>query len=146
MSFVDQTAGRRVIEWATVPMKVTMIEACKTGDLLACDDTGWTRATNDGSSEEAMLIAGGDSATGDASIEVQAYGEAIIDFTTECSGTVGEILYCGNTEGTYTVTSPTAEGYRVQGDCVTRLERGQNSDLAGLPPISKKGDLCQTLA
>lgn len=114
MAFVDKTDGGRIVEWATVPMEVTLIEACNPGDLLACDGTGWTRATNDGTTEEAMLIAGMRSATGDASINVKAYGEAIIDFTTECTATVGDIIYCGNTEGTYTATEPTGDGYRVQ--------------------------------
>jgi len=103
MAFADHTTGGRVIEWASVPVKVTLSEAVEVGDLLGYE-SGWYMADGNDAGKEAMLVAG---EAGASAAEIVAYRECLIDFSSGCTGTAGAAIYLSDTDGEYGTTAGT---------------------------------------
>lgn len=112
MALTEGTAGRTISEVAQ-PVRVTLADTCKRGDILGYS-SGWKRAlATVGTAIQGKLVAGEDGAVGDI---ITAYSSAfIIGFT---GATPGGALYAaeggaGNA-GTYTESAPATTG-----DCNT---------------------------
>jgi hypothetical protein len=110
MALTEATAGRTIND-AAMPVRVTLAEACKKGDLLGYS-SGWKRAlATVGTAIQAKLIAGEDGASGDV---ITAYSTALVSGFT--GGTPGGALYAaeGTSYGCYTESAPVTTG-----DCNT---------------------------
>jgi len=102
VAFVDQTGGR-VITNAPVPVRVTLVGACKTGDLLGLSAGAWMPSA--GSTVRPPLLVAG--TPGNAGDVIPAYPWATIDFGSGSTGIVGLPLYASDAPfGGYTATSP----------------------------------------
>ena len=110
MALTEPTAGR-IVKDVSLPVRITLAEACKMGDLLGYS-SGWKLAlATTGTAIAGVLIAGQAGAIGDV---ITAYREAVLSGFS--GGTVGGSVYGaeGTASGEYTETAPTTTG-----DCDT---------------------------
>lgn len=110
MALTEPTTGR-IIKDVSLPVRITLAEACKMGDLLGYS-SGWKRAlATTGTAIAGVLVAGQAGAIGDV---ITAYREAAISGFT--GGTPGGSVYSaeGTAYGCYTEAAPTTGG-----DCNT---------------------------
>ena len=110
MALTEPTTGR-IIKDVSLPVRITLAEACKAGDILGYS-SGWKRAlATTGTAIQGELVAGEAGAIGDV---IVAYREAIISGFT--GGTPGGSVYVaeGTAYGEYTETAPSTTG-----DCNT---------------------------
>ena len=110
MPLTEPTTGR-TIDYASQPVKITLAEACKKGDILGYA-TGWKRAlATVGTAIQGKLIAGEAGAIGDV---ITAYVSAQISGFT--GATPGGSVYVaeGTANGQYTESAPATTG-----DCNT---------------------------
>jgi len=100
MAFTDNTTGGRVIEQAVGPVKITLAEAVKVGDLVTYN-AGWVQADASTYLEAAgeLLVAGETAASG---ATITAYHKARISGIT--TGTAGNLVYLSDVQGTYLAT------------------------------------------
>jgi len=128
MAFSDPGKGR-VIEQGEGEVKITLAEACKTGDILGYS-SGWKRAlATAGTAIQGRLIAGEDGENGD---EITAYRRAVTQGYS--GGTAGNAVYVA--EGTdyekITETKPDTSS-----DCDTIIGYMVSATLATLEPGSR---------
>lgn len=105
MAFVDHTTGGRIILEGIMPIKITLDDTCEVGDLIGYDaitDDAWEKADANGKIP-AQLIAGEKCETsGD---EITCFKMALIDFTSDCSATPGDVVYLADTAGQYAASA-----------------------------------------
>ncbi len=128
MAFSDPGIGR-IIEQGDGLVKITLAEACKSGDVLGYS-SGWKRAlATVGTAIQGRLVAGEDGANGDVST---GYRRAVVS---GCSGgTAGSPAYLaeGTDYGKITETKPTTSG-----DCDTVIGYLASATMAALEPGSR---------
>jgi len=108
---LTEPSGTRTIQQVSHPIKITLAEACKRGDLLGYS-TGWKRAlATTGTAIQAKLVAGEDGATDQV---ITAYLSAVVSGFT--GTTPGAPIYAaeGTSYGCYTESAPATTG-----DCNT---------------------------
>jgi len=103
MAFTDVTLGSRVIQEGLGPMKITLSEAVKVGDMIVYN-SGWVEADASTYAEcsGTILIAGQPGASGDI---ITAYTKARISGLT--TGTAGNEIYLSDTQGDYSADAGT---------------------------------------
>jgi len=128
MAFSDPGKGR-IIEQGEGLVKVTLVEACKAGDILGYS-SGWKRAlATVGTAIQGRLVAGEDGASSD---EITAYRRAVVNGYS--GGTAGNAVYIaeGTDYGEITETKPTTSG-----DCDTIVGYVVSAAVAALEPGSR---------
>lgn len=100
MALTDVTDGSRIIQQGIAPVKITLAEACKAGDLLGYS-SGWKKADAD-NSIYAELVAATGGASGD---EITAYRAARVSGLTGM--TAGGAVYLSDTAGGYSESAGT---------------------------------------
>ena len=101
MPFADHTTGGRIILQGEMPIKITLDDTCEVGDLIgydAIDDDAWERADANGKIP-AQLIAG--EACETSGVEITCFKMALVDFTSGCTATPGDVVYLADTVGQY---------------------------------------------
>ena len=107
MAYADNSTGGRIIKEGHVPVKITLAEGCKVGDLLGYS-SGWKRALATTPNQiDARLVAG---ETGNSGDVITAYGDAVISGVS--GATAGSSVYLaeGTSYGQTTQTAPDTAG------------------------------------
>ena len=128
MAFSDPGKGR-IVEQGEGLVKITLAEACKTGDILGYS-SGWKRAlATVGTAIQGRLVAGEGGASGDV---ITAYRRAVVSGYS--GGTAGNAAYVaeGTAYGEITETKPTTSG-----DCDTIIGYVVSVAVAALEPGSR---------
>jgi len=128
MAFSDPGKGR-IIEQGEGLVKITLAEACKSGDILGYS-SGWKRAlATVGTAIQGRVVAGEDGASDD---EITAYRRAVVSGYS--GGTAGNAVYVAEDTdyGEITETSPTTSG-----DCDTIIGYMASATVAALEPGSR---------
>ncbi|HUV76189.1 MAG TPA: hypothetical protein VMW00_06055 [Dehalococcoidales bacterium] len=128
MAFSDPGKGR-IVEQGEGLVKVTLAEACKSGDILGYG-SGWKRAlATVGTAIQGRLVAGED---GDSAEVITAYRRAVVSGYS--GGTAGNPVYVaeGTDNGKITETKPTTSG-----DCDTIIGYMVSAAVAALEPGSR---------
>lgn len=106
MAFVDDTDGGRVVKEGMGPMKITLADTVRPGDMIGYK-SGWVRCDTDATSGDTAtyypeFIAGQAGVSTDV---ITAYREALVDFGSGSTATVNDELFVSSTLGGYTVSS-----------------------------------------
>ena len=118
MAFTDNSTGGRVIKEGISLIKLVLADTCKVGDPIGFDDTSgaWEVADADGKILMAF-IAGEECLVSGRTITV--YRKAIVSGFTDA--TLGDPVYLGNTEATYTAY-PESWIHQQVGTCISDTE------------------------
>lgn len=110
MAFAEPSDGARLVIRSGLGrgFKVTLIGTVQPGDPLYGSSTGWARADADDDAKRPMMIAGVSGISGETII---AYPDAIVDFGSDCTATIGADLFLSSTAGDYSA-STAGYGYR----------------------------------